>query len=90
MIPLSPRSALPLFSFSLLTVALALQHLEQLLDALVARLQRLLLRLYPRLQLLQKQSDDDDLRDLEREFPDAMRSPQLGTPPLLTYKSVPC
>ena len=63
MIPLSPRSAPPLFSFSLLTVALALQHLEQLLDALVARLQRLLLRLYPRLQLLKKQSDDDDLRD---------------------------
>ena len=25
-----------------------------------------------------------------REFPDVMRSPQLGTPPLLTYKSVPC
>ena len=53
MIPfLSPRSAPPLFSFSLLTVALALQHLEQLLDALVPRLQGLLLRLYPRLELL--------------------------------------
>ena len=42
------------FSLSPLTVSLALQHLEQLLDALVPRLQGLLLRLYPRLQLLKK------------------------------------
>ena len=40
-----------------LTVSLALQHLEQLLDALVPRLQGLFLRLYPRLELLKWEGD---------------------------------
>jgi hypothetical protein len=46
-----------------LTFSLALEHLEQLLDALVARGQRLLLRLDARLQLLgetDREWDRDD------------------------------
>ncbi len=56
-----------------LTFSLALQHLEQLLDALVPGLQRLLLGLDARLELLEGEEGMEDV-ELERHtHPDRTR-----------------